>query len=353
MVEQTCRSLLRDRHEAEDATQQTFLSAYRALLGGTAPREPDAWLATIARNECLRRIRTGMREPLSRPEIVAADDQADVHSEAVSNLHAARLRKEIERLPGMQREVVLLREFAGLSYEELAAELGVSRRAIHSLLFRARATLRRRLTTAFTSLNLLSVTSAVSRAIDSIPDGCMAPGAASLSLAVKAAVARLSGALLVGGAVVSEHVLTKPSAHAPVVPPHAQLVPAAVALRAGAVVAGAHVTARPSRITQPAAALPSPRRVAARVSATDAGGQRGVTRDGPAIVGPPKSSPAGGIVANVPATGDAGGSSSSRPDARAAANSPPERDGLFAPPRVTTTAAGSRPERPEQAPGTP
>src|ERR1700712_1542289 len=40
-----CRALLRDHAEVEDATQQTFLSAHRALLNGTDPREPAAWLA--------------------------------------------------------------------------------------------------------------------------------------------------------------------------------------------------------------------------------------------------------------------------------------------------------------------
>src|SRR5215471_7732609 len=57
MVLGLCRLLLRDPAEAEDAAQQTFLSAHRALLGGGQPR-----------NECRARIRTRMRAPLSLAE---------------------------------------------------------------------------------------------------------------------------------------------------------------------------------------------------------------------------------------------------------------------------------------------
>jgi DNA-directed RNA polymerase specialized sigma24 family protein len=49
-VAKLCRSLLRDRAEAEDATQQVFLAAHRALLNGSAPREPLAWLLAVARH---------------------------------------------------------------------------------------------------------------------------------------------------------------------------------------------------------------------------------------------------------------------------------------------------------------
>jgi DNA-directed RNA polymerase specialized sigma24 family protein len=66
-----CRVLLRHRQEAEDAVQQTFLSAYRSLLNGVEPRYPAAWLATIARNECRGRIEARMREPLGDWEPVS------------------------------------------------------------------------------------------------------------------------------------------------------------------------------------------------------------------------------------------------------------------------------------------
>src|SRR2546428_7269518 len=69
MVLGLCRLLLRDPVEAEDATQEVFLSAHRAVLGGAVPRDSAAWLAAIARNECRARIRVRMRQPLELPEL--------------------------------------------------------------------------------------------------------------------------------------------------------------------------------------------------------------------------------------------------------------------------------------------
>ena len=99
------------------------------------------------------------------PELDEAAHPRDVHGQALANLHAERLRREIRRLPAPQRDAILLREFAGLSYEELARELGVTRPAVHSLLVRARATLRMRLRPEFAAFNLAGLVAAVRRAI--------------------------------------------------------------------------------------------------------------------------------------------------------------------------------------------
>ena len=144
VVEGVCRHMLRDGDEAQDAVQDTFLAAFRALLAGTRPRDPEAWLATIARNECLRRIRARMREPLAltaEPE----DRVADVHELATTRAAATLLWREIAQLPPHQREAVVLRELGGRSYDQVAEELGVSTGAVESLLFRARGRLRGRL----------------------------------------------------------------------------------------------------------------------------------------------------------------------------------------------------------------
>lgn len=144
MVLGLCRLLLRDHHEAEDAAQQTFVSAYRSLLRGSGPRDAAPWLAAIARNECRARIRKRMRAPLvleyELEEQLAGP--ADIVDEAERRAELATLTAAIAELPSRQREAVALRDFLGLSYEEVASTLSVSVPVVESLLFRARRRLR-------------------------------------------------------------------------------------------------------------------------------------------------------------------------------------------------------------------
>lgn len=133
-----CRLLLRDPAEAEDATQQAFLSAYRALLRGTEPDDPAAWVATIARNDCRARIRRRMRTPLVSADF-AVPEAVD---QAIDRLDMDALWTAIADLPRRQRKAFLLREVGGLSYDELALVLGVTGPAVESLLVRARSRLR-------------------------------------------------------------------------------------------------------------------------------------------------------------------------------------------------------------------
>src|SRR5215475_4282374 len=75
-----CRSLLPDRGEAEDATQQVFLSAHRALLNGAVPREPLAWLLVVARHECYARFRQRPASPVAGSELPdGATPDASLH----------------------------------------------------------------------------------------------------------------------------------------------------------------------------------------------------------------------------------------------------------------------------------
>lgn len=139
-----CRAMLRDVQEAEDAAQQAFLSAHRALLGGVRVRDEGAWIATIARNECRARITAAMRAPLSVPGEDLAEIP-DVIDDAERRLQAGELRDALAELPERQREAVILRYVYGLRYGEVAKALSLSRPATEALLFRARRAMRVRL----------------------------------------------------------------------------------------------------------------------------------------------------------------------------------------------------------------
>ena len=249
LVAGLCRGLLRDATEAEDAAQQVFLSAHRALLNGTEPHEPAAWLATIARNECWARIRARMREPLATQavdDVAAADDPV---AAAIRRADLAALWRALRALPEQQRNALLLREFGGLRYDELAAALAVSEPAVESLLFRARARLRAQLRAAAAALTGVSWLEPVARLV---------AGGGTPALATKAVAVGLGAAAVTGGAVVVPTVVVPRHHHrAPAAPAveHAQPLPAIEAPAVPRIVRT--VRARP---VTPIAA-PAPRRV--------------------------------------------------------------------------------------------
>lgn len=191
-----CRSLLRDRLEAEDATQQTFLSVQRALLNGSVPQDATAWLATIARHECLARVRERMREPLPT-EIEEAGEAPDAHTVAVRRHEISELRDALAKLPAQQREAVLLREFRGLSYQEVASSLAVTTSAAESLLFRARRSLRTQLEGTIAALSPLAWLKPLREFAARIAgDGVATPAAA------KIAAVGVGTAIVAGGALI-------------------------------------------------------------------------------------------------------------------------------------------------------
>ena len=138
-----CLHQLRSREEAEDAVQTTFLNAFRGLQRGTTTRFEQAWLYKIAQNVCIaRRSSSGRRLRLEAP------DDFEILQEVVPSgngsgdtLELMGLDGALEKMPENQRRAILLREWQGLSYREIATELSLSQGAVEMLIFRARRTL--------------------------------------------------------------------------------------------------------------------------------------------------------------------------------------------------------------------
>ena len=202
-----CRSLLRDRGETEDATQQVFLSAHRALLNGAAPREPRAWLLAVARNECYARFRDRASTPTptgDAPETATPD--ASVHVLRAGEL--ASVWDEVGRMPATQREAFLLREIRGLSYGQVADELSLSRPSVRSLLLRARMRIRRRLGDVAAGLGGVPWVQALLRLFSG------GDAASPVPVATKAAAVGIGALALAGGGGLVAHQAASTAHHA-------------------------------------------------------------------------------------------------------------------------------------------
>jgi len=144
-----CLSRLRDRQEAEDAVQNTFVYAFRLLNRGVVPENEQAWLFAIAHNVCRSRRRTLWRRGRieTTTDLDALQDAIGAPtSSAPEELHG--LSDALAAMPETQRRALLLREWQGLSYAEIGQTLALSQSAVETLLFRARRSLANRLAPA-------------------------------------------------------------------------------------------------------------------------------------------------------------------------------------------------------------
>ena len=143
----TARGILRDDADAEDAVQDAYVSAYRALADFKGESSLSTWLTRIVVNKSLERLRCRSR-PGGRPQEAAAHDErrAPLAEKPAAMAMRRELRRVIEgsidRLPDGCRTVFMLRAVEELSVAETAASLGMSEAAVKTALFRARHLLR-------------------------------------------------------------------------------------------------------------------------------------------------------------------------------------------------------------------
>ena len=153
MLFRTARAILRDDAEAEDALQEAYLHAYKAIGSWRHEARLSTWFARIVANEALMRLRKQAR----RAEIVpiqantapdVLDQLPDTAMEKTPERSAERqqirrlLETQIDALPDDYRAVFMLRAVEELSVEETAGVLGIPQATVRSRLFRARSLLR-------------------------------------------------------------------------------------------------------------------------------------------------------------------------------------------------------------------
>lgn len=151
MVYRIAYAVLRRHHDAEDATQETFMRVLRYSSKLAAVEDPKTWLARIAWRVAVDRSRlSGRRREIAledpeKPvaEVASSDTPADqtVHSTQVS----AALERMIAALPDKLRQPLILSTIDEMSPREIGVTLGINEAAVRSRIFRARQILREKL----------------------------------------------------------------------------------------------------------------------------------------------------------------------------------------------------------------
>jgi len=163
---------------AEDVVQQALVSAYSSLRGSNGEMSLRSWLYRIAHNTALNALRD---RALGHEELSESLDGMDRPDQLLESGERFRdVMVAVAALPERQRDAIVLREMEGRSYEEIAAELGVTGGAVRQLLHRGRSSLRAGMA-AITPFGLLA----------RVPLGA---GTGGGSEAVSARVAELAGA---------------------------------------------------------------------------------------------------------------------------------------------------------------
>ena len=136
-----CQHQLGNRQEAEDAAQITFMNAFRGIKHGTSPEFESAWLFKIAHNVCLTKQRNSYRRRLveAPSDFELIEERVPAHEGDTDELFG--LQAALRVIPEQQRRALLLREWQGLTYKEIADEMRLTQGAVETLLFRARRSL--------------------------------------------------------------------------------------------------------------------------------------------------------------------------------------------------------------------
>jgi RNA polymerase sigma-70 factor, ECF subfamily len=132
-------SMLRDRSQAEDTTQDIFLRVWRALPGFAGQSQLSTWIYAISKNACLSELRK------RRPQVSLDQDDDEFQPEAAKlsisdadDSATVSVGQLLDRLPERYRQAVVLFYMEDKSYEQTASSLGLPLGTVKALLHRAR-----------------------------------------------------------------------------------------------------------------------------------------------------------------------------------------------------------------------
>jgi RNA polymerase sigma-70 factor (ECF subfamily) len=160
-----CRRLLQDPDEADSATQDVFLKAYRALSKRADSEEidnPAKWLTRIAVNTCLDKLRSKswklwQRRPAPEDEEVILQMAPGTDPDAERLLFAKQIQQRLElaqaKLSGRQRTIFALRHYESMPLEDIADALKLDIGTVKAHLFRAVTKMREELKDLYLALH--------------------------------------------------------------------------------------------------------------------------------------------------------------------------------------------------------
>lgn len=143
-------SLVGNAADSADVVQETFSGAFRRLRDFEERSSVKTWLSRILVRQAARHHRSRWRRrTVSLDSISGTSEESFTKGKANSAVTRSDTRMDVlaalQKLAPIHREVMVLRELEGMSYEEIGAVLGVPRGTVESRLFRARREMRERL----------------------------------------------------------------------------------------------------------------------------------------------------------------------------------------------------------------
>ena len=148
--------LTRNRDEAEDLVQDTCVRAIKSFASLKSRNKLKPWLVVILRNVWISQLRKKHTTPvmveIDQVKILESEvASTDPYEHLLSKKEGEQVRAALERLPLASREIIVLREYQGLSYEEIAGTLNCPVGTVMSRLAKARAKLRTLLCSNFSA----------------------------------------------------------------------------------------------------------------------------------------------------------------------------------------------------------
>jgi len=134
-----CLGFSKDPQDAEDLTQEAYLKAYQKIGSLRSAASAREWLFRIVRNTCLDHRKK--RSRLHLFSLQSIPDSAEPEAPESKILRGGQIRllkRAVSDLPNKLKEIFVLREYGHLSYQEIAAVLGIPQGTVMSRLNRAR-----------------------------------------------------------------------------------------------------------------------------------------------------------------------------------------------------------------------